>query len=64
MGNLGKVRTPEQRENYKKPKSPEHAEKIRQANIGRPYDPIRAEKISRTLKLRNQLKRQEQLNGQ
>ena len=63
MGNLGKVRTPEQRENYKKPKSPEHAEKIRQANIGRPYDPIRAEKISRTLKLRNQLKRQEQVNG-
>ena len=42
MGNSGKVRTPEQRKNYKKPKSPEHAEKIRQANIGRPYDPIRA----------------------
>ena len=63
-GNKGKIRTPEQRENYKKPKSPEHAEKIRQANIGRPYDPVRSAKISNTLKIRNQLKRQqEQSNG-
>ena len=64
IGNRGKIRTPEQRENYKKPKSPEHAEKIRQANIGRPYDPVRSAKISNTLKTRNQLKRQqEKSNG-
>ena len=64
IGNRGKIRTPEQRENYKKPKSPEHAEKIRQANIGRSYDPVRSAKISNTLKTRNQLKRQqEKSNG-
>jgi hypothetical protein len=64
IGNRGKIRTPAQRENYKKPKSPEHAEKIRQANIGRPYDPVRSAKISNTLKIRNQLKRQQgQSNG-
>jgi len=64
IGNRGKIRTPEQRENYKKPKSPEHIEKIRQANIGRPYDPVRSAKISNTLKIKNQLKRQQgQSNG-
>lgn len=60
MKNTGKVRTAEQRENYKKPKSAEHAEKIRQANIGRPYDPVRAKKTSDTLKLRHQLKKQQE----
>jgi hypothetical protein len=64
IGNRGKIRTLEQRENYKKPKSPEHAEKIRQANIGRPYDQVIYAKISKTLKTRNQLKRQqEKSNG-
>lgn len=37
-GNKGKIRTKEQKENYSGPKSPEHKEKIRQANIGRPDD--------------------------
>jgi len=36
--NRGKVRNSDQRKNYAKPKSLEHAEKIRQANIGRPDD--------------------------
>ena len=34
-GNLGKIRTLAQRLNYSKPKTKEHAEKIRQANLGR-----------------------------
>ena len=50
IGNLGKKRTPEQRKNYQGTKTAEHKEKIRQANIGRPYDPVRAAKISATLK--------------
>jgi len=37
-GNTGKVRTAEHKKNYSKPKTAEHAEKIRQANIGRPDD--------------------------
>lgn len=37
-GNLGKVRTEEQRANYKGTKTAEHAEKVRQANIGRKDD--------------------------
>lgn len=49
-GNTGKVRTEEQKANYRKPKTVEHAEKIRQANLGRPYDPVRSAKISATLK--------------
>ena len=52
-GNKGKVRTEEAKSNYRKPKTAEHAEKIRQANLGRPYDPVRAAKISATLKARN-----------
>jgi hypothetical protein len=36
--NLGKIRTELQRENYRKPKTAEHAEKIRQANLGRADD--------------------------
>jgi hypothetical protein len=63
IGNRGKIRTEEQINNYKKPKSKEHAEKIRQANIGRPYDPVRAAKISSTLKLRHQLKKQQELTN-
>jgi hypothetical protein len=51
-GNTGKVRTEEQKSNYRKPKTAEHAEKIRQANIGRPYDQARADKTSATLKAR------------
>lgn len=42
--NTGKIRTDEQKKNYKKPKSKEHAEKIRQANIGRKDDADRREK--------------------
>lgn len=38
MGNLGKKRTPEMKEKYRQPKSDEHCEKIRQANLGRPDD--------------------------
>jgi hypothetical protein len=61
-GNKGKVRTEEHKANYRKPKTAEHAEKIRQANLGRPYDPVRAAKISATLKTRNTALR-ENLNG-
>src|SRR5271165_880147 len=49
LGNIGKVRTEEHKENYRKPKSAEHAEKIRQANLGR-KDDGRNQKISATLK--------------
>jgi hypothetical protein len=48
-GNLGKVRTAEHKINYSKPKSVEHADKIRQANIGR-QDDGRNAKISATKK--------------
>jgi hypothetical protein len=54
-GNTGKVRTEEHKINYRKPKTAEHAEKIRQANLGRPYDPVRAAKISATLKGRRKV---------
>ena len=37
-GNTGKFRTEEQKKNYRKPKSTEHADKIRQANLNRPND--------------------------
>jgi hypothetical protein len=50
-GNKGKVRTSDQRQRYKKPKSKEHSEKIRQANIGR-KDDGRYEKIKETMKLK------------
>lgn len=36
--NFGKVRTAEHKKNYSKPKTTAHAEKIRQANLGRPRD--------------------------
>lgn len=36
--NQGKTRTDEQKQNYRKPKSAEHVEKIRQANLGRIND--------------------------
>jgi hypothetical protein len=45
--NLGKVRTTEQRRNYTGPKTKEHAEKIRQANLNR-LDDGRYLKISAT----------------
>ena len=48
--NKGKIRSEQQKQNYRKPKTKEHAEKIRQANLGRPYAPDRAAKISATLK--------------
>lgn len=38
LGNKGKIRSEEQKNNYRKPKSKEHAEKIRIANLGRPDD--------------------------
>lgn len=47
--NTGKIRTEEHKENYSKPKTAEHAEKIRQANIGRKDDGRNA-KISATKK--------------
>lgn len=47
--NKGKKRTPEQLKNYKGTVTDEHKEKVRQANLGRPYDPVRAAKISATL---------------
>lgn len=47
--NSGKVRTDKQRKNYSKPKTADHAEKIRQANLGRQPDG-RYEKISQTMK--------------
>lgn len=47
--NKGKIRTEQQKQNYRHPKSKEHAEKIRQANLGRPRD-SRYEKISATTK--------------
>ena len=56
-GNKGKKRTVEQLKNYKGTKTQEHKEKIRLANIGRPYDPIRSAKISATLKAYNANKR-------
>jgi hypothetical protein len=61
-GNKGKIRTEQQKANYRKPKTAEHAENIRKANLGRPYDAARAAKISATLKARNKARR-EQLNG-
>ena len=45
--NTGKIRTEEQKINYKKPKSAEHIEKIRQANFNRPNDG-RYKKVSET----------------
>lgn len=45
-GNIGKVRSPEQICNYKKPKSAEHAEKIRQANLGKKVSADTKQKIS------------------
>jgi hypothetical protein len=38
LANTGKKRTAEQLKNYKGTKTAEHAEKIRQANLGRPND--------------------------
>jgi NUMOD3 motif len=49
-GNKGKKRTPEQLKNYKGTVTPEHKEKVRLANLGRPTDPERNAKISATLK--------------
>ena len=49
--NTGKIRTAQQRLNYSKPKSAEHANKIRLANTGRPDDG-RYAKISETMKLK------------
>ena len=63
-GNKGKKRTVEQLKNYKGTKTQEHKEKIRLANIGRPYDPIRSAKISATLKAYNANKRVNNLMDQ
>jgi len=48
-GNKGKVRTEEHKKKYRKSKTKEHAENIRQANLGREPDG-RYEKISKTTK--------------
>lgn len=48
--NIGKVRTEEQKQNYRKPKTVEHAEKIRQANLGRKDSKERINKMKTTLK--------------
>lgn len=47
--NTGKNRTLEQRLNYKKPKSKEHIEKIRLANVGRTGNENRNKKIKETM---------------
>jgi hypothetical protein len=47
--NIGKTRTDEQKINYRKPKSKEHAEKIRLANIGRSNNEDRNQKIKETM---------------
>jgi hypothetical protein len=47
--NTGKVRTEQQKQNYRKPKSAEHSEKIKNANLGR-KDDGRYQKISQTMK--------------
>ena len=47
--NTGKVRTEQHKQNYRKPKTAEHAEKIKQANLGR-KDDGRYQKISQTMK--------------
>ena len=49
--NTGKLRTDEQRKNYKGTKTAEHAEKIRLANLDRPRDG-RYEKIGLTMSLK------------
>lgn len=49
--NTGKIRTSEQRKNYKGTKTAEHAEKIRLANVGRPRDG-RYEKVGLTMSLK------------
>lgn len=48
-GNTGKIRTAEHKKNYSGPKSAEHANNIRLANLGRPDDGRNA-KISATMK--------------
>jgi hypothetical protein len=63
-GNKGKKRTVEQLKNYKGTVTQEHKEKVRLANIGRPYDPIRSAKISATLKAYNANKRASKLMDQ
>ena len=63
-GNKGKNRTVEQLKNYKGTVTQEHKEKIRLANVGRPYDPIRSAKISSTLKAYNANKRANKLMDQ
>lgn len=47
--NTGKVRSDIHKKNYSKPKTPEHAQKIREANLGR-IDPERNLKISESMK--------------
>lgn len=48
--NFGKVRTAEHKENYSKPKTTAHAEKIRQANLGRKNSVERNNKIKESMK--------------
>lgn len=61
-GNKGKKRTEEQKKNYRKPKTAEHAEKIRQANLGRPYDADRYAKAAATIR-RNHAAKKGIING-
>ena len=49
---MGVKKSEETKQKMRKPKSVEHREKIRQANLGRPYNAERAAKISATLKAR------------
>ena len=48
--NTGKIRTEEQRKNYSKPKTKEHAENIRKSNLGRPSCEKRNNAISKSMK--------------
>jgi hypothetical protein len=63
--NTGKIRTLEHKENYRKPKTTEHSEKIRQANLGR-KDDGRYLKISQTMKGRpwSEARREAQMKKQ
>jgi hypothetical protein len=46
--NTGKIRSEQHKQNYRKPKTIEHSEKIRQANLGR-KDDGRAQKAAATI---------------
>lgn len=52
QGNLGKVRTEAHKQKYRQPKTLEHAENIRKANLGKTISDDVKKKISETVKKR------------